>query len=290
VVTRIVPVAVIIPTYNRGTATLTLLQKIQECDPGPAAVFIHVDEGNGTLEDTLIRRFPGTRVLTSLVRLGPGGGRHRCLQFCTSPYVVSFDDDSYPVDSDFFLQVERLFSEYPRAAIFGATIWHRHELEKERTDRAIRVPSFIGCGHAVRLIAYQGVRGYLPIPRAYGMEESDLSLQLFAAGWHLYEAGNLRVFHDTDLKHHQSPEITSGAIANTALYAFLHYPLIGWARGLMQLANKVVDSIRRGRTHGILRGILQIPSVCYQNRRYRKPVPWKTVKRFLRFRRTGIAQ
>ena len=69
-----------------------------------------------------------------------------------------------------------------------------------------------------------------PVP--YGMEERDLSLQLFEAGWQIYEAGNLRVFHDTDLKHHQSSEITSGIIANVGLYAFLHYPFIGWGLGL----------------------------------------------------------
>jgi hypothetical protein len=29
-------------------------------------------------------------------------GRHRCLLACKPPFAVSFDDDSYPVDSDFF--------------------------------------------------------------------------------------------------------------------------------------------------------------------------------------------
>jgi hypothetical protein len=42
------------------------------------------------------------------------------------------------------------------------------------------------------------------------MEESDLALQLFAADWQIYEAGDLRVLHDTDLDHHNSVEVTSG--------------------------------------------------------------------------------
>jgi ABC-type Na+ efflux pump permease subunit len=54
-----------------------------------------------------------------------------------------------------------------------------------------------------------------------------LSLQLFAAGWQIYEAGDLSVYHDTELKHHQSPEITSGYIANAGLFAFLNYPIVG---------------------------------------------------------------
>src|SRR5262249_20271382 len=145
--------------------------------------------------------------------------RHRCLLACKSPYAVSFDDDSYPVDTDFFRCVEQLFLQYPRAAIFCANIWQRHEAEKPRIDKVVITPSYVGCGHSIRLAAYCQVRGYLPRPVAYAMEECDLSLQLFAAGWQMYEAGNLRVFHDTDLRHHQSTEITSGVITNVGLCA-----------------------------------------------------------------------
>jgi glycosyltransferase involved in cell wall biosynthesis len=100
------------------------------------------------------------------------------------------------------------------------------------------------------------------------MEESDLSLQLFAAGWHIYEAGDLRVFHDSDLEHHQAPDMTSGVIE------------IGWGLGLAQVANKVAYCIRVGRFRGILSGICRIPPECYHHRRYRKPIAWRTLKRF----------
>jgi GT2 family glycosyltransferase len=278
--TNPVQVAVIIPTYNRGLAVISVLEKILECDPQPAEIWIHVDLADGAVERELYRRFPNIGVLTSPKRLGPGGGRHRCLAACTTPYAASFDDDSYPVDLDFFSSVDRLFAELPHAAILGASIWHRHEPERTRSKRLVQFPNYVGCGYAVRLAAYRQVRGYIPRPVPYGMEECDLSLQLFAAGWQIYEAGDMRVFHDSALEHHQSPEVTSGVIANVGLYAFLHYPIRAWGLGAAQVANKVAYCVRMGRIRGIGDGIFRIPVECYRNRDYRQPVALSTLKKF----------
>jgi GT2 family glycosyltransferase len=283
-----VPISVIIPTYNRGLAVISVLKKIQECDPKPAEIWIHIDLADGTLEGVLREQFPDIGVLTSSMRMGPGGGRHRCLLACTTPYAVSFDDDSYPVDADFFAQAERLFIEHSHVAVFGASIWHRDEAAQVRTRSVVPIPDYIGCGYAIRLAAYRNIRGYLPRHVPYGMEETDLSLQLFAAGWHLYQAGDLRVFHDTDRKHHKSPEITSGTIANVGLFVFLHYPFISWGWGFMQVANTVAYCIRMGRVRGICSGLFKIPGDCYRNRRYRRPIARATLRRFLHIRKVGM--
>jgi GT2 family glycosyltransferase len=282
------PITVIIPTYNRGMNVLSVLEKIRLCDPAPLAIIIHIDQSDGRLEGELKERFPAAGILTSSARRGPGGGRHRCLLACKTPFAVSFDDDSYPVDTDFFASVEKLFSLHTKAAIIGATIWHRNESEKSRSDAFVRTPSYIGCGYAVRLEAYKDVRGYLPRPIQYGMEESDLSLQLFSAGWHIYEAGALRVLHDTDLKHHNTNEITAGTITNIGLCAFLNYPIVGWGWGLAQVLNIVLSSLAKRRFGGICAGILHIPIECFRNRRHRNPIDWQLLKSFLRFRRTGV--
>jgi hypothetical protein len=264
---------------------LSVLAKIRGCDPQPAEILVHVDAADGTLEDELKRRFPYVKVLTSLARLGPGGGRHRCLLACNTLYAVSFDDDSYPVDGDFFSYIEPLFLRHPRAAIFGASIWHRYETERAATETVVPMAAYTGCGYAIRLSAYGQVRGTLSLPIAYGMEEVDLSIQLFAAGWQIYEAGQLRVLHDTDLKHHESFEITAGGIANVGLFVFLHFPVIHWASGVLRVANVVADSLRRGRLHGIVSGLVRIPIACYRYRRFREPIDWYTLKSYLAFRR-----
>jgi GT2 family glycosyltransferase len=264
-----------------------VLEKIEECDPRPVETLVHIDRANGTLKSELNRRFPNVRVLTSSTRLGPGGGRHQCLLACNAPYAVSFDDDSYPVDVDFFGWVEQLFLRYPHAAIFGASIWHQNEPEKIRVESVGLSPSYIACGFAIRLAAYRKARGFLSRPIAYGMEETDLSVQLFAAGWDIHEVGHLRVFHDTDLKHHESSEINAGVITNIGLFVFLHFPVVRWGWGLLKVANRVAYCMRTGRFRGVCSGLLGIPIECYRHRRYRKVIAWPTLKRFLEFSRTG---
>jgi glycosyltransferase involved in cell wall biosynthesis len=281
----IAPVTIIIPTYNRGMKVLSVLEKIRLCDPTPAAIIIHVDLSDGNLEAELNERFPDVAVLTSSTRRGPGGGRHRCLLACKTAFAVSFDDDSYPVDSDFFATVERLFLEHPCTALLEANIWHRNEPELLPATSLTPISNYMGCGYAIRLDVYRQMRGHLDRPVPYGIEESDLSLQLFVSGWQMKRAGELRVFHDTELKHHRSAEITAGSIANVALYGFLHYPVRAWGLGLAQLTNKVFDCLRKGRFAGILSGLLQIPGDCYRNRVHRNPVPWKSLKRYVEFRR-----
>jgi glycosyltransferase involved in cell wall biosynthesis len=279
------PVAVIIPTYNRGIALISVLERILACDPQPAEIWAHVDRSDGALERVLKERFPGVHVLSSAARLGPGGGRHRCLSLCGTPYAVSLDDDSWPADRDFFAAIEPLFAEYPQAAIFGASIWHRTEAPKVRNALVRRVASYVGCGHAIRVAAYRGVRGYLARPTAYGIEESDVGLQFFARGWHVYSAGALRVYHDTDCTHHNAAEITASTITNLALLAFLHYPTTNLGRGVAQIANRIAFCLQKGRVRGIGVGIVGIFTECYRNRDLRKPIKHDVFVEYLRLRR-----
>lgn len=280
------PVAVIIPTYNRGRAVISVLERVLSCDPQPAEIWVHVDRADGVLERLLIERFPGVHILSSPGRLGPGGGRHRCLLACGVPYAVSLDDDSWPVDPDFFGAIEPLFSSYSKAAIFGASIWHRAEPEIRRTRAVRRVASYVGCGHAVRVAAYRDIRGYLARPMAYAIEESDVGLQLFVKGWQVFFAEELRVYHDTDRAHHEAAEVTASTITNLALLAFLHYPAIDLGRGAAQVANRVAYSMRRGRTRGVASGVGGIVMECYRNRALRAPIRHEALMDYLRLRQS----
>jgi GT2 family glycosyltransferase len=283
------PVAVVIPTYNRGGAVTSVLEKVLACNPQPTEIWVHIDQSDGVLERLLIERFPGVHILSSTGRLGPGGGRHRCLMACGVPYAISLDDDSWPVDADFFAAIEPLFSRYPDSAIFGASIWHRSEAEIRRSSLVCRVASYVGCGHAIRVAAYRNLRGYLARPMAYAIEESDVGLQLFRDGWQVFLAEELRVYHDTDRSHHDAAEVTASTITNLALLAFLHYPAIDFGRGAAQVANRVAYCLRRGRVRGVAAGIGGIVKECYRNRNLRSPMGHDTLMEYLRLRQAEAA-
>lgn len=281
----IAPVAVVIPTYWRGDAVLRTLRRVFACSPQPAEAWVHIDAGDGRLELSLAREFPQVRILTSPARLGPGGGRDRCLKACTTPYAVSFDDDSYPLDDDFFAVVVELLNGDPEAAIIAASIVDRHQAALPRGKALTPCVSYVGCGHAIRLAAYGHTRGYLPRPEAYGMEETDIALQLLAAGWRIFVSSDLRVIHDTDGSHRDTPEIVAASLSNVALFAFLNYPVALWGWGVLQVLNYTVYCLRNGRRAGLIGGIMRIPGDCYRHRMYRRPLPLSTVVEFLKRRR-----
>ena len=80
----------------------------------------------------------------------------------------------------------------------------------------------------MRRDAFLQTAGYLPLRYAYGMEEVDLALQLLDRGWKIMAASELRVFHDTEMKHHSSPSVNAAQISNVGLLVFLRYPIRYW--------------------------------------------------------------
>jgi GT2 family glycosyltransferase len=279
------PVSVGIPTWGRGDRIAKTLERILECDPPPGEIIIFIDGDDKRSAEMIRALFPQVSLIVGgATRVGPGGGRHLCISAATNPFFVSFDDDSYPVDEDFFSKVVELFEDHPDAAVVGATIWHPEETEIPRTVIFERSAEFTGCGYAMRVAAYTEVRGYLPRANAYAMEETDVAIQFFARDWKIFRSGSLRVFHETDRSHHETREITADTIANIALFGYLHYPPLGWPRAFLQVINKLLYCLKVGRFAGMASGVGRIPGVCIAFEKFRSPLPWPVVRSFLALR------
>lgn len=282
-------VTAIVTAYKRIDQTLFTLSKLEACTPPPAQILVHIDGNETKTQDAILQRFPNICCILSFNSMGPGGGRNKLLAAATHELVASFDDDSFPVDADYFARVIQVSERAPAAAIIVAEVTHAGEAIREASETAEWVSDFIGCGCVYRKSVFMQTTGYVPLPTAYGMEEVDLALRMHAVGKRILKTNWLRIFHDTDLKRHDDPEVTAGSIANIALLTFLRYPMVLWPVGLYQMARRVSWLLTHGRSRGVLRGLGRIPSVLWKNRLHRQRLSVASVKSYLKLRRRPLS-
>jgi glycosyltransferase involved in cell wall biosynthesis len=298
-------VSAIVTAYDRPQMTAATVRRLQDCRPAPSEILVHVDGNNAALAEDLRQKFPGITVLLSPDRLGPGGSRNKLLQCALEELVASFDDDSYPADTDFFARVVHAAGECPDAAIYSATLLDG-TIQASSTGMT-RVATFVGAGCIYRRTPFLQTTGYVPLPLAYGMEEVDLSLRLHAMGHRIVHAPQLRVVHEVaplkdvrrivfdglwphletmqDPGHRDTHEISAGTVANLALLPFLRYPVILWPYGMAQCLHKVLELVLNGRVREALAGLLQIPSHLWRHRGRRGPLTVPQVWSYMQLRK-----
>lgn len=282
------PVTAIVTAYQRIDQTLVTLRALEQCQPAPAEILVHVDGNQRECADAIRQAHPGARVLVSETIVGPGGGRNRLLAESSHQIVASFDDDSYPIDSDYFSRLVAVFDRFPEASVVAAHIYHRHEPVPPARPVAAWAADFSGCGCAYRREHFLATGGYVPLATAYGMEEVDLALQLHGAGRRVLQTSWLRVFHDTDLARHADPTVTSASVANLALLAYLRYPPAMWPVGAMQCLNRIVWLLGHGRRRGVVQGLVRIPALLRTHAAARHVVSGRAVRSYLRLRRQPV--
>lgn len=283
------PVTAVVTAYRRVEQTLATLRSLEQCAPAPAEILVHVDGNEQRCADAIRQAHPGVRVLVSEGHVGPGGGRNRLLAEAAHELVASFDDDSYPIDRDYFARLAQVFERFPDAAVVSAQIDHRGQPTRPDARAAEWVSDFSGCGCAYRRHRFLAIGGYVPLVTAYGMEEVDFALQLHGQGGRVLHTPWLRVYHDTDLARHAEPEVTSASIANLALLTYLRYPVTMWPVGLMQCVNRVVWLLGHGRRRGVMGGIARTPGLLRAHAASRRVVPGSAVRSYLRLRRNAVA-
>lgn len=278
----------IITAFERVELTVRSVKAIAACNPAPSEILVHVDAGRTVIADAIRRECPDVRLLISERRVGPGGARNRMIGECRFPIVASFDDDSWPMDEDYFRRAAELFARFPEAWVIGGRVYHRNESVDDAAAAPSWVADFSGGGCCYRRDRFDAVGGYVPLADAYNMEEVDFALRLHAQGGRVLGAPSLRVFHDTDLARHAAPEVTAASIANLALLAFLRYPVHLWVIGIAQCANRIQWLIRHGRRRGIVAGIADIPERLWSHRARRQPLAAAAVRSYLALRRQPV--
>ncbi len=281
-------ISAIVTAYDRIVQTLATLRILQSCVPAPDEILVHVDANHLECEKAIQNSFPDIRVLRSSDHVGPGGGRNKLVQAAEFEYVASFDDDSYPIDSDYFARARTVFDRFPEASVICAALYHMGESIGLDDRSAQWTADFSGGACVFRRSEFLEAGGYVPLPVAYGMEEVDFAIRLHSRGGRILTTPWLRVFHNTDLMRHADPRVTAGSIANLALLAYLRYPVSLWGIGVGQCANRLLWLLRHGRRRGIWKGLTMIPAHLRANQQYRSPLSTIAVRSYLKLRRAPV--
>ena len=283
-----VPVTAIVTAFNRIDQALTALRAIRACRPAPAEVLVHVDGGQQACAQAIEASGLANGVLVTDGSIGPGGGRNKLIAAASHDLVASFDDDSWPMDSDYFGRLVAVAAEYPSASIIAAAVIERGQVRTPGTGRLVWSADFAGGGCAYRKAAFLATGGYVPLPVAYFMEEVDLALRLHEQGGKILLCDDLRVEHDSTLEHHASARVTAASVANIALLTFLRYPVAFYPVGAAQVLRRTWWLLTHGRRAGVVRGLASIPSHLASHRSFRRPVAASTVRSFLQLRRMRV--
>jgi glycosyltransferase involved in cell wall biosynthesis len=236
------PISVAIPAFGNEQALAHTLRQIACCVPLPAEVLLHYDGGwEPTLDMASLIPVPVT-ILRSDHCIGPGGGRDRLLRAANQEFIASFDDDSWPLDTDYFARAVALMESIPNAAVISPAVYLAERPAHPNVPEINSVRAFEGSASIHRRSIHFCLPGYVPVPAAYGVEEVDLALQIHAAGYEMYSTPWLRAWHDrplVELNHTVLPWIR-----NELLLAYLRFPTIAQPWGLVRALRHVMRNLK----------------------------------------------
>ena len=290
-----VAVSLVIPTYMRVEKLRKTLDVVKNCVPRPVEILVHVDAGDVATIPMLNSEYPSVKVIQSETRQGPGGGRNKLITAASHNTVVSLDDDSWPLDCSFFYYAKQLADSRRSVGVYACRIIEadesREALPAALDPHAVSLltcepaSGFVGCGCIYRRDSFCEIEGYLPLQQAYGMEEVDVALQFMNRRYEVRYVADLWVYHDCDRElHHADPRINGAQIRNAALLTAIRYPFSLWPKGMLQVANRTLFSIRKGRFRGIISGLASIPFALLKYRKYRRPLKSETLRKYWELR------
>lgn len=179
--------SVVFITRNRQTDVLQSIQSVIAQDIGDYEILV-VDQGStdGTCA-AVAARFPQVRVLPLEVNIGVAGGRAVGSAAARGRYLVFIDDDASFRDADALRQIAALFEEHPDLGIVGFRIvngesgvlsnWCYPAAMRPYSGVPFEAVAFVGCGHAVRKVAFDAAGGY-DVELFFWGEELGLALRL----------------------------------------------------------------------------------------------------------------
>jgi GT2 family glycosyltransferase len=193
--------AVSIATHNRLPELRRTLDVVAELLPPPDELLICADGCDDGTAQYVREHFPKAKLIEHPRPHGSIRSRIELMRAAESDIVVSLDDDSYPMDSDFIARVRDLFETKAHVAV--ASFPQRSDefpesLRVTNSGPSRYVGNYINAAAAFRRSVYMQLDGWTAeFEHAY--DESDYTLQCLEAGWAVYH------YTGVTIRHHYTP-------------------------------------------------------------------------------------
>jgi GT2 family glycosyltransferase len=191
--------AVMITTHNRRAELRRTCAALASLSPPPDEVLICADGCTDGTVPMVHREFPRFALLENTQRQGSVASRDRMLRLTSADIVISLDDDSYPVGTDFLARLRRVVEAHPEAAVVAFSEIRDADYADPAPPsrdgpRGRYVAAYANCGAAMRRDVYLGLAGF---PRFFDhmCEEPDYALQCYAEGRAVWFEPSLAVRH-----------------------------------------------------------------------------------------------
>jgi len=189
---------VVVATHNRCEDLRHTLEQLRSLDPRPDEILIFLDGCTDGSREMLDAAFPECTVVENAIRAGSIPCRDRAFRQVTNDLIVSLDDDSYPVDTDFIARISDLVDRHPEAGAFTFPEIRNDGMSPDANFSAASPGHYIAaypdCAGVMIRSLYGTVAAYLPF-FSHTYEEPDYCVQLYAAGYAVWFEPSLKIRH-----------------------------------------------------------------------------------------------
>lgn len=240
---------------------------------------------------TLLDEYPNFQWYESSRSVGASPARRVLFAAAKGKYIIGFDDDAHPLQTDFIDKTKHIFAENPQVGVLtfeeikGIYPDDQAALEHHVSNQKYLCNSFIGCGFAIRREVYRQTAGFPEWMDIYG-EEGCLSIQTLALGYDILYTSEISVNHRVDKQQRKDEGGNlfrfERQLCNMALYFLVFYPAhslpLKWAKLLWHNFKKYAiknPQYFASYLKGLARFTLKFSTVLS----FRKPVSQATIKK-----------
>ena len=275
----------LIPTFRRIDALTATLDHLEPYASDDCEVVVVDDCSPGDDIEQLCK----ARGFPKYVRLEQNVGttRARTLGYgrLKGQYLISLDDDSYPVSPDFLNAVKARLVAHPEAGGLVLNILTpdgRYSIPAESS--ATQSASYIACGVVWTRALYERVGAYSPVILWQG-EEMEHSMRIMGAGFALINCPDIVVKHDESPMHRNIASRVSHDVANSLKRGLMLAPWVMLPREIIRFLAVVALRSTQLDLGMLFAELTHKERGLAQAIRIRRPISLESYSRFYRLRR-----